>query len=364
MNYIKKTLSVIAAVAMTFCSSIVFAADSNINSAETNDETSITLSAEDINITDAPSEDVIGLSTTLNYSPEVQTYGAFQGSAYIYNTDTLTSEDAVDFYLFTLSGIKTALLSLQTTGDYIALICPYNPTTGNIDVSTSNPYVLAGESVAYTAVNNNGQNTFCLVVMNLGDEYGASYTVAMNATNPGGATSILYFSSNFSRAVCGYSNNDVYSNGVNISAAANDYINTRMNGAVFEDQYKSGSPSYIVCNVGVVSTPEYIDGDSLFYGSYTSTCPYTNLKNGLGHSSSDAIFIPINGYVFTTSLSGSYIDYQFIRDVATGFLIYDLNTNQIIDWMSSSNIFYTPNGFFNYRYSYNIYAEVHYEKAA
>lgn len=358
MKILRKFTFAALAVTMALCSNVICSAEGNDIYAEAIEDTGINFSAEGIVIGNASDEDVIGLNTELNYLPEIQTYGAFQGSDYIYHSDTLTSDDAVDFYLFTLSGTKTALLTLQTTADYIAIICPYNPATGDIDVSTSYPYVLKGESRAFVDVNNDSQNTFCLVVMNLGSEYGSAYTVGMNATNPAGATVIEYASSNLSRAVCRYSNGYVYSNGNNITLAAADFIVNKMNGTVFEDQYKSGSPSYQVANVGVVSNGEYIEGDTLYYGSYTSTNDNINLKNNLKHSSDEVIFVPINGYTYLCTISGTYIPYQSLKDIATGFLVYDLKSGKVIDWMSSCNIFYASPGYFTYKYSYSIYAEL------
>lgn len=358
MKRIRKFISGILAVTLALCSNLICSAEENDTYAETIEDTGINFSAEDIVIDNTSDEDVIGLNTVFNYLPEIQTYGAFQGSDYIYHSDTLTSDDAVDFYLFTLSGTKTALLTLQTTADYIAIICPYDPATGDINVSTSYPYVLKGESRAFVDVNDDSQNTFCLVVMNLGSEYGSTYTVGMNATNPEGATVIEYASSDLSRAVCRYSNGYVYSNGNNITLAAADFIVNKMNGTVFEDQYKSGSPSYQVANVGVVSQAVDIEGDTLYYGSYVSTNNNINLKNNLKHSSDNVIFVPINGYEYVCSISGTYIPFQVLRDVATGFLVYDLNTGKVIDWMSSSNIFYASPGYFTYKYSYSIYAEL------
>ena len=79
---------------------------------------------------------------------------------------------------------------------------------------------------------------------------------------------------------------------------------------------------------------------------------------GLSHTSYDVVFIPIYGYGYACSVSGSYINYQFIEDVATGFLVYDLHSGKIIDWMSSSNVLYAPTGYFGFEFEYGIYADL------
>lgn len=365
MKFFKKTVSAALAVVMALCSNVVCSADDNVLYAEANEKSSIHLSAEDVVCGDTFTENDFELNTVLNYSPEIQSRTVYNAGSYIYHKDTLTSDNAVNFYVFTLSGERTAVLTLQTTGDYIALICPYDPSTGNVDVSSNNPYVTKGQSKYFSMVNqDNKQKNFCLVVMNLGSEYGASYTVGMNATNPSNAISMEYVNANLSKVVCVcevYGTNKkrdmVFSNGKNITLAAAEYI-LEMEGTVFQDEYKSGGASNITAEVGVVSGGEYIEGDTLYYGTYTSTNPYTNIQNGLGHSSNEVILIPINGYVYTCAIMGNYINYQFLRDVATGFLVYDLNTEKVIDWMSTCNLFYADPGYFNFTFSYTIYAEL------
>ena len=301
------------------------------------------------------------LSYTAPISSERQSLrGYFNGGDYIYNTDTLTSDDAVDFYgPFSVSGTRTVVMSLTTTNeDYIALLCPYDPSTGNVTVSM-NFSVTAGNPQAYTYFNNDSHNNYVAVILNLGSTYGAEYTFAMNAKNPGSATNFLYAPSNLSRAVFRYSNNDVYSNGTNVTDAIVDFLNNDTGLISFQDRYEGPSPSNKRATVGVTSGPQYIPEDgSLYYGWYTSTNTSNNLMNSLGHSSTEVVFIPIEGYAYTCSVSGTYIPYTLMQGTATGFLVYDINNDAIIDWMSSSNVLYTPNGYFGFSYSYGVYADL------
>lgn len=286
-------------------------------------------------------EDTIGLNTVLNYFPEIQTYGSFSGSDYILNRDTLTSDDAVDFYPFTLTGTRTVLLTLQTTADYIAIICPYDPTTGDITVSTAYPNVRKGETAAFGDVNYNDQNTFCLVVLNLGSDYGAYYTVAMNAQNKGYATAIVNVTDNFRYVTLGYESGEYTMNGVNILDKVNYYVTNNIPGVnddidtVFEYDFTiQNTGVYRRCQVHVKTCQAYLNMDGLTYGTYT------NSSTAMPISSNAAVFIPIYGGRYTCILtaSPSRTDYG----APTGYLVYDLKSNKIIDWASDRNFFYSP----------------------
>lgn len=288
-------------------------------------------------------EDTIGLNTVLNYTPEIQTYGSFSGNDYIINRDTLTSDDAVDFYTFTLTGTRTVLLTLQTTADYIAIICPYNPTTGDITVSTAYPNVRKGETAAFGDINYNSQNTFCLVVLNLGSDYGAYYTIAMNAQNKGYANQIVNVSDNFRYVTLGYESGEYTMNGENILSGVQSYVSKNVPGVnddiaeVFKKEYiVNQTDVYRACYVYVKTCQAYLDMDNLTYGTYK------NSSTAMPISSNAAIFIPIYGghYECILNVSGSI---RADQGAPIDYLVYDLTTNSIIDWASTRNFFYNEN---------------------
>lgn len=74
--------------------------------------------------------------------------------------------------------------------------------------------------------------------------------------------------------------------------------------------------------------------DGLTYGTYT------NSSTAMPISSNAAVFIPIYGGRYTCILtaSPSRTDYG----APTGYLVYDLKSNKIIDWASDRNFFYSP----------------------
>ncbi len=363
MKRFKKVTALFASIIMAVSAFAVssFAEDGGLSGSKSTLDLLTSVDVEMVSSDENWYESDTVLSCTAPISSDRQLLrGYFNGGDYIFNTDSLTSDDAVDFYgPFSVSGTRTAVMSLTTTNtDYIALLCPYDPSTGEVTVST-NFSVTAGNAQAYTYFNNDSYNNYVAVILNLGSTYGTEYTFAMNAKNPGNATSFLYASTDLSRVVFRYSNNDVYSNGTNVTDAIVNFLNNEMGTNSFQDRYLGPSPSSKRATVGVTSGPQYILEDgSLYYGWYSSTNTTSNLETGLGHSSSEVVFIPIEGYGYTCSVSGTYIPYTLTQGTATGFLVYDINNDAIIDWMSSSNVLYTPNGYFGFTYSYGVYADL------
>jgi hypothetical protein len=271
---------------------------------------------------------------------------------------TLSPNDAIDFHLFTLSNARVAIARFLTENTNYAAILGLVDSLGN--VTLSNVWLYHGDSLWFTLPAGN----YCWVVLSTNNTYtNGQYRISMNARNPNSFSGAsvsghVATSANFSHSSFIYSNGVVLLNGNNIYTQINNYLNNQMSGTVFQDRYQGPSPSNIVATVGVVSDASYVI-HPLYYGNYTSTNPNINTHTGTARRSSEhVIFIPIDGYVFACSISGTFIPYQFIRDIATGFIIYDLITGTVIDYMSPSNIFYTPGGFFNYTYSYSIYMQL------
>ena len=140
MKLFKKAVSASIAVVMALCSTLICSAEENTNekllvastisvSAEESYNTvDETVTSELVSEADRFESDIV-----LNYQPKLR--GTFASSDYIYNQDTLTSSDAVDFYTFKVSGTRSVIFRLITTNkDYVAIICPYNPTTGDVKI--------------------------------------------------------------------------------------------------------------------------------------------------------------------------------------------------------------------------------------
>ena len=278
-------------------------------------------------------------------------------------TGTLSASNPNDFFPFTVTSAKTVGFGFESENtDFLAGLGILDSSTGS--VTLSNISLTPG---TLTWMSNLPVGTYCWVVYSPNQTYTpGDYELGMNALNPSGANSCIVLSEDCSRAVFRYNISDhtnpsyyVYSNGINVLLNVIDYITNDMGTNTFQDRYEGPSPSNKIATVGVTSGPGYIiTGSNLYYGWYHSTNTSNNLVTGLGHSSDDVVFIPIYGYGYTCSVSGSYINYQLIQDVATGYLVYDLHTESIIDWMSSSNVLYAPNGYFDFEYSYGVYADL------
>lgn len=350
MKGLRRFISALLAIIIALCSSIICFAE---NSGESNESI---LAA---NVTEITNELAL---TDIHYTYFGKTRATISVGTTFYKTGTLTSNDAIDFYPFSISSAKTTGFGFASSNsDYRAVLGVLDTSTG--DVTLSNISLSPGTS---TWTSNLPSGTYCWVVLSSNNTYTTdNYSLGMNASNPTGAAACMFLSADCSRAVFRYTRDGsnpsyyVYSNGTNVTNAIANYIANEMTSDTFNDRYEGPAPSNKRATVGVVSGPGYIIGNqTLCYGWYKSTNPYNNLVTGLSHTSYDVVFIPIYGYVYACSVSGSYINYQFIEDVATGFLVYDLHSGKIIDWMSSSNVLYAPTGYFGYEFEYGIYADL------
>lgn len=335
MKLFKKAVSASIAVVMALCSTLICSAEENTNekllvastisvSAEESYNTvDETVTSELVSEADRFESDIV-----LNYQPKLR--GTFASSDYIYNQDTLTSSDAVDFYTFKVSGTRSVIFRLITTNkDYVAIICPYNPTTG--DVTLSGPYVAAGEIKAIGDFNSDMQNNYCVVVLNQGSSYGTNYTFALNAKNSGGATAFINANADLSNAVFNYSDGPKI-NGVSIQNKVNSYIQANITNEadsvtrVFErhyDSYHTGTV-YNICFVAISTAQKYLGLSEMSYGTYVAT------EYNIPH----AVFIPVHG--------GNYICHRNtnVDGVAQtdkddgdpeGYIIYDILNDDIVD---------------------------------
>ena len=311
--------------------------------------------------------DIALTETTFSYVPRTTTSNRRRSvanvSALFDATGTLSASNPYDFFPFTLTTDRTVAFGFETENtDFLAGLGVWDTSTGNVTLTS---FALTPGTVTWAS--GLGAGSYCWVVYSPNQTYTpGDYELGMNALNPSGADACITLSSDYSRAVFRYDLTNhtnpsyyIYSNGINVLSNVIDYITDNMTTNTFQDRYEGPSPSNKIATVGVTSGPGYIVTNSnLYYGWYTSTNTSNNLVTGLGHSSYDVVFIPIYGYGYTCSVSGSYINYQLIQDVATGYLVYDLHTESIIDWMSSSNVLYAPNGYFNFEYSYGVYADL------
>ena len=317
-------------------------------SAFADDTSKKTSSFESINISSA-TENVYESDLVMNLNSsdskkeaEDQLRGNFNGSDWFINTDTLESNDAIDTYVLNLTGTRTAVFALETTNtDYVAIICPYDPATG--DITLSGPYVTGGNTSAVNDLNSDGQNDFCVVVLNQGSTYGTSYTFAFNAKNSGGATSIVNASPDFSVMVCGYSGNIYKMNNVNIKTKVLTYINqhvpTNDPEKIYTRDLNTGNG--LIMKLYVKSTISYLSTNSMEYGIYQrgSNVYYHTVK------------IPIFGTNYYCYRWSNVDGTNWDGGTPDGYMVYDLETDAFIDWASSLNFYHTT--FYNEAFSFS-----------
>lgn len=337
MKYFKKIVSVIIAAALALGSMTVLA------SAE-----------EETMLNGMTTSEAYKLTEDFTANGENYSYLPMSRAATVVGTvfdkyGALSSDDAIDFYPFSLSSSRSVIFRfLSTDSNYMANLASYTPSDGN--VTLSNFWLNPGD-VKWSS--NLAKGNYCWVILSNTNTYTTGqYRMSMNAYNASGATAHIATSADFSYSTFKYSGGTLLMNGTNIRTKYNNFIETMDE---FQDRYEGALPTHVVATVKVATSKKYIC-DTPFYGSYTSTNPHTNPINGLGHSTEHAIFIPIEGNVFACTYSTQYVPTQFVSDTANGILVYDLISGEVIDYMSSSNIFYTQT--FGYSFSYNSYTDL------
>lgn len=217
----------------------------------------------------------------------------------------------------------------------------------------SGPYVAAGEIKAIGDFNSDKQNNYCVVVLNQGSTYGTNYTFALNAKNSGGATAFINADANLKNAVFDYSDGPRI-NGVSIQNKVNSYIQANITNEedttsqVFYRKYDVSHPGgvYNLCIVNVISAQKYLGLNSMTYGTYSSN------EYNVPH----AVFIPIHGYYFLCYRSTNVDGIIKVPGTPDGYLVYDILNDEIVDWASEQNFFYTI--YYNEKYTINSLAQL------
>ena len=334
-----KLRKITAFITSAFVAITAFAASASANTSFSRSESSVVKKDDTVKTAISLCEDIEfagsfaqKLSRSIKYNSE-SGRGLFNGGSYILNTDDLTTDDAIDLYPFTISGTKTVIFRLATDNpDYAAILCPLDTTTNNITLS--GPYVMGGDINAVADFNSDGQNTYCAVILNTGSTYGNSYTFAMNAQSKGGAIDHVSSTGDLSRNVFQYSNG-YEMNGMSIGDVVDNYLDAKFADAnitrMFTREYSvyhSGG-IYNLCNVYVSSHRYDLDENNMSLVNYTSNY----------NSSDAAVLIPVSGDSYhcnrSTNLASNHDD-----GVPDGNLVYDILSNEIIDWDSDLNYFY------------------------
>lgn len=254
------------------------------------------------------------------------------------------ADDTDDMYIWTANSACTVSLKLTSANtNYIAAFYSLNTTTG--EATWMNYYDLSSDSSSSYNVNL-AAGDYAIFVYSLDSTYGANYSLMLNASNPSGATHIMAESSNLSKLVLFYGNQSdstklVYSNGTCLTSSDLEW-NRR-----WVLNYGGGAYNARQC---MVSTP-VVKG--IYVGSYSSDYA-GNIENALILELDEGThFLVARTTATGSSISIDYTDYMGletprtlqnlidINDSRANYLIVDLDTNEVVDFASIANAFYS-----------------------
>lgn len=266
-----------------------------------------------------------------HYTKRMSTQASYDVSGYIINhNDSLTTADPADFYFFNVPNERSLLFKLASSNSQ------YKVQLYKIDWDAGQAYPTNINVGPGTQVNVSDlyAGDWGLRVFSEGS-VGDSYTIKMNATNPGGFSNVLFTADSFMYTVLKYPNNDIYSNGVYVCnlTGENPHLDwNRWSHNSSENWNRTHNVDYV--KILNISTPV----------NYSSEYA----------SSNNAILIYLDkGTMFTYFFNGSFTDVlgrttpRRLDDVdmmyGSHVLVYDLNTGKPIDFYSPLNFYYRSN---------------------
>ncbi|WP_168123684.1 hypothetical protein [Paenibacillus sp. HB172176] len=341
----RKTVLNLVLLAMVFLFSVststVSAENSNMNTSQlvsqfANDQSifveNITVETENGIAINVPSTPTFSVMSNYNLTNDLLNYN-----------DSLTTTDPSDFYFFSVPDPRNIIFRVQSSNP------DYRVELYEIDWSTSTAYPTGlGNSSGNDSFSNGLYAADWGLLVTSTGTVGATYTIQMNAASPGGATSLLSSSSALQSVVWGYSNNDLYLNEdyiTNTTDAANTnphldwerhfYLSSGGDYQARDHEVSDARVSYITTRVNYSSD----------YAS-SNNAVLIILKSGTLFSYSESQFQsgpPTNYYQSFLDTTGRTTPRRLDAIDMAGdpdILVYDLNTNQVIDFISNLNYYY------------------------
>ncbi|WP_338553506.1 hypothetical protein [Paenibacillus sp. KS-LC4] len=261
----------------------------------------------------------------------------------LFHSSSLTASNPQNFYFFSVATPRSIIFRTESTN------ASYRVDLYQIDWSTGTAYPsgIGNTSGNLSAANNLPAGDFGLLVTSTGT-VGAAYNIQSNASAPSGAISFTQSSSLLQSVVWKYANNDLYLNNkriANTSDAANSNPQLdweRVYYFSYGGGYNSRTHSISDARVNYITTAV----------NYQST--YASSNNAvLIVLKEDTLFT----YHYSTFASGpptqyfqTFVDtkglttprrFGFLDTIGNpNILVYDLNTNKVIDFVSSLNYYY------------------------
>lgn len=261
-------------------------------------------------------------------------------------SDSLTTADPSDFYFFSVPDTRTIIFQLQSSNtNYRVDLYSINWSTG-----TASPVGLGYTIGSVPAMANDlTAGDWGLMVISSGT-VGNTYRIDMNAAGPGGATSLESSTNTLNSVVWRYPNNDLYFNNTyiaNTTQAANTNPNldwTRefyfSSGGSYQSrthEISDARVSYITTRVNYSS--DYASSNNAVLIVLDEETLFTYHESEY-HSGNPPYYY--QSFVDTTGkVTPRRLD-RLLDDMVNNpkFLAYDLNTNQVIDFVSNFNYYY------------------------
>lgn len=278
-------------------------------------------------------------ATENNSASEVATNSIWQINDPVFLGDgNLTS--SYDLYLVNTSSEATAFLKLASSSSELIAVLYKVDAQGNLTNTGFGAYANDSDNFGVLAAGN-----YAIAITSFSGNATGTYTLMWNCSNPSGASSIIGRTSDLSRVVLFYSNNIIRSNG-----------NDLMTDLKWEEHETWYLPLGYSARDMVIDS---ITSSGTYLGSFTSSKPYT---------ANNALFIEVSrgSYLYSNSYYRNdegevvhVIDYtdpsglktpRWLGEAATDFnwgshyIVIDLDTFQVVEFLSPFNYHYTKDG--------------------
>lgn len=295
---------------------------------------------------DAATQEILEI-TTDNYDfPEpnrakssISTKGTWSipDPVFVGNGDLTTSND---LYVVQNTSSSTVFLKLASSNPNLLAVLYKVNTDGSL---TSTGFgVYANGSDNYGVL---GAGTYAIVIGSSDGNARGTYTLMWNRSNPSGANSIIDKTSDLSRVVLFYNNNKILSNGDNI-----------MTGLKWSETEEWSLPyGYRARDMKIDS----ITSSATYLGEFSSSAPYST-KRALFIEISRGSYLYFNSFYENKAGDVTHImDWidpsglktpRWLGDAATDFdwgshyIVIDLNTFSVVEFLSPFNFHYTQQG--------------------
>lgn len=248
--------------------------------------------------------------------------------------------EAYDIYLVNASSNRTAALKLAASSSELIAQIFVVDAQGNLQAT--NFGVNANSSDKFGAL---GPGTYAILIGSSSGTATGTYTLMWNCSNPSGAKSIINRTSDLARVVLFYNNNEIRSNGDNIITDLR-----------WEDSETWNLPLGFSSRKMSIST---ITSKGTYLGSFESSKPY-KANNALLIDVSLGSYLYLNTYYSNNKGDVVHVmdftDPSGLRtprtlgkeptdfDWGNHYIVIDLDTFQIVEFLSPFNHHYTTNG--------------------